>query len=238
MKHRVSLFEFMPYGAPELLQGARPHMARALTVGSALWVALFATALAIVSALPRPANIPIRIDGPITFDPPPIFETPPKFAPETPPPPAPAKADKGVILPVPPAEAPPAVETRNDAIGTPDGTGVSTQPSLVVALPTGDVEGPPPIVHMWETDVLPEVVTEVKPIYPDLARQAGIDGRVVVEVTIGPNGHVEEAHVVRSIPVLDAAAVDAALRWVFTKPLANGHPVRVRYSIPFVFVLH
>jgi protein TonB len=91
---------------------------------------------------------------------------------------------------------------------------------------------------VWETDELPEAITEVKPIYPELAREAGIDGRVIVEVTIGPNGRIEDAHVVKSIPVLDAAALEAARRWVFTAPLAHGHPVRVRYTIPFVFELH
>ena len=63
MKRRVSLFEFMPYGAPELIEGSRPHMARALTVGSALWLALFDMAQAIVSALPKPKPVP----NPIPF---------------------------------------------------------------------------------------------------------------------------------------------------------------------------
>jgi protein TonB len=214
-------------------------MARALTVGSALWVAVFATAFAILTALPKP-ELPVIPLPPEPWTPKNWDVLKPNM---TPPPsanPTPIRAREGVVVPVPPVEAPPpVVESHNDGPGSSGAVSTTPQgPPAHSPRSPGSRKGPPPIVQVWETDELPEAITEVKPIYPELAREAGIDGRVIVEVTIGPNGRIEDAHVVKSIPVLDAAALEAARRWVFTAPLAHGHPVRVRYTIPFVFELH
>ena len=50
---------------------------------------------------------------------------------------------------------------------------------------------------------------DVKPVYPAIAQSARVQGVVIIEATIGPNGAVQEAKVLRSIPLLDAAALDA-----------------------------
>jgi len=63
--------------------------------------------------------------------------------------------------------------------------------------------------------VLRKVKTRVEPIYPELARHMNISGLVKVELIIGPDGKVKSAKVLGGHPVLAAAALDAAKRWVF-----------------------
>jgi len=87
-------------------------------------------------------------------------------------------------------------------------------------------------------DVLPEVTAPARPEYPELAREAGVEGRVVVAVLVDRIGRVHDAVVERSVPMLDASALAAARRYRFTPALANGHPVAVWVRIPFDFRLH
>jgi len=87
--------------------------------------------------------------------------------------------------------------------------------------------------------VLPVAVHQAKPVYPSVARRAGVEGRVVVRVLIGTNGRVLEAQVGKSVPVLDRSALTAARQWVFTPALdGSGHQVPCWVAIPFVFRLH
>ena len=63
-------------------------------------------------------------------------------------------------------------------------------------------------------DIKPPTKTkDVKPAYPPIAQSARVQGVVIIEATIGPNGAVQEAKVLRSIPLLDAAALDAVKQW-------------------------
>ena len=62
---------------------------------------------------------------------------------------------------------------------------------------------------------------------PDLARQVGIRGVVILEIIIGPDGKVSDVKVLRSIPQLDQAAIDAARQWRYEPTLLNGAPVPV-----------
>ena len=78
---------------------------------------------------------------------------------------------------------------------------------------------------------------DVKPIYPAIAQSARVQGIVIIEATIGPGGTVQEAKVLRSIPLLDAAALDAVKQWVFTPTLLNGLPVPVIMTVTVNFTL-
>lgn len=76
------------------------------------------------------------------------------------------------------------------------------------------------------------------PRYPVEAARQGIDGSVVLLVTIGADGGVREVEVEKSTPtgVFDAAAVEAARKWKFTPEMRDGQPVeggRVRVPITF-----
>ena len=75
------------------------------------------------------------------------------------------------------------------------------------------------------------------PIYPAIAQSARVAGVVIIEATIGPNGRVQEAKVLRSIPLLDAAALEAVRQWEFTPTLLNGVPVPVIMTVTVNFTL-
>jgi TonB family protein len=83
----------------------------------------------------------------------------------------------------------------------------------------------------------PSKVVDVRPVYPADAKDAGIQGVVIIEVTIGADGKVREAKVLRSIPQLDQAAVDAVKQWEFTPTLINGVAVPVIMTVTVSFVL-
>ena len=85
---------------------------------------------------------------------------------------------------------------------------------------------------------LPEAVTKVQPIYPDLAREASVDGTVVVQALVGKDGKVKDTKVVKSVAMLDAAAVTAVRQWVFKPALSNNKPVAVWVAVPVKFTLH
>jgi TonB family protein len=69
-------------------------------------------------------------------------------------------------------------------------------------------------------------------VYPEQARQARIQGTVIVQITVGTDGRVSNARVIRSIPMLDQAALDAVKQWVYD-PSAIKAPVTLTVSVPF-----
>ena len=81
----------------------------------------------------------------------------------------------------------------------------------------------------------PTKIKDVKPIYPAIAQSAGVTGSVTIEATIGEDGKVSDAKVVRSIPLLDQAALDAVRQWEYMPTLLNGVPVPVVTTITVNF---
>jgi protein TonB len=80
-------------------------------------------------------------------------------------------------------------------------------------------------------------VKDVPPVYPAIARDARIQGEVVLECTIDPQGHVRELRVVRGVPLLDEAARAAVAQWVYKPTLLNGVPVAVVMNVTVTFAL-
>ncbi len=64
-----------------------------------------------------------------------------------------------------------------------------------------------------------------------------MQGVVILEVIVGTNGSVENACVLRSIPLLDQAAIDAVRQWEFVPTLLNGQPVPVLMTVTVNFTL-
>ncbi len=83
----------------------------------------------------------------------------------------------------------------------------------------------------------PQKIKNVDPVYPSIAQSARVQGVVIIEATIGPSGLVQEAKVLRSIPLLDAAALEAVRQWQFTPTLLNGVPVPVIMTVTVNFTL-
>lgn len=81
----------------------------------------------------------------------------------------------------------------------------------------------------------PRKIKHVNPVYPEIARQARVSGVVIAEIRIGTDGSVEEAHILRSIPLLDQAALDAVRQWRFTPTLMNGQAVPVMLTVTVNF---
>ena len=83
----------------------------------------------------------------------------------------------------------------------------------------------------------PTKIKDVRPVYPDEARAARVQGVVILEIAVESDGRVAQACVLRSIPLLDAAAVDAVKQWEFTPTLLNGAPVPVIMTVTVNFTL-
>ena len=93
------------------------------------------------------------------------------------------------------------------------------------------------IVDFYKLEKRPKLLHLSQPVYPDLARKAHIQGTVTVQVLLSTKGRVLEARILKSVPMLDQAALSAAKKWIFTPGKQRDRFVRVRMSIPFVFKL-
>ena len=83
-------------------------------------------------------------------------------------------------------------------------------------------------IHPWE-------IKDVQPVYPAIAQSARVAGAVVIEATIGEDGKVLDAKVLRSIPLLNQAALDPVRQWEYRPTLVNGVPVPVLINITVNF---
>jgi TonB family protein len=86
--------------------------------------------------------------------------------------------------------------------------------------------------------ILPPVkINDVKPVYPLLAQEARVQGTVILEVVVDATGHVVKASILRSIPLLDQAALDAVRQWEFRPVLLNGVAIPVVFTTVVTFSL-
>ena len=83
--------------------------------------------------------------------------------------------------------------------------------------------------------VTPQRTREVRPVYPPIAISYDLRGNVILEATINEQGRVVDARVVRSIPVLDQATIDAVRQWEFRPTYVNGSPAPVVISVTATF---
>jgi protein TonB len=79
------------------------------------------------------------------------------------------------------------------------------------------------------------VVTKTLPLYPRLARQAGIQGSVSLQATVGTGGRIIALQPISGHPLLIPAAIEAARHWVYKPMLLNGEPVEVVGQIEIKF---
>jgi protein TonB len=78
---------------------------------------------------------------------------------------------------------------------------------------------------------------KVQPQYPPLARQARIQGVVVLQALIGKDGNIQNLHVVSGHPMLTNAALEAVKEWKYKPYFLNGEPVEVETTINVNFTL-
>ena len=78
-------------------------------------------------------------------------------------------------------------------------------------------------------------IKDVAPVYPAIAQSARVAGDVVIEATIDEEGKVADARVVKSVPLLDQAALDAVRQWEYRPSLLNGVPTAVVTTVTVKF---
>jgi len=100
-------------------------------------------------------------------------------------------------------------------------------------------EPPPPDkpVRVGGQIKAPRKVRDLAPTYPEVAKQARVEGVVILEAVISPQGRVTEVKVLRGSPLLDEAAVNAVKGWAYTPTLLNGVPVPVVMTVTVSFKL-
>ncbi len=82
-----------------------------------------------------------------------------------------------------------------------------------------------------------ELIRRVEPAYPELARRVGVEGKVVLGITVDEEGNVPDARVASGHPFLHEAAVAAVRQWKYSPTLLNGKAVPVRATVTVVFAL-
>jgi protein TonB len=102
------------------------------------------------------------------------------------------------------------------------------------AMPT-----PPPAPHPLRTSQMMEgnLIHRVQPAYPALARQARVQGAVVLSAVIGRDGLIQNLRVLTGHPMLSKAALEAVSQWRYRPYLLNGDPVEVETRVTVNFVL-
>jgi protein TonB len=225
-----------------------------IKVGSQKWytvplsiiahVVLFAAVIIIplmaTDMLPTPPSMMAFVGAPPTPPPPP--PPPPSAAP-------PPKTPQPVANPnAAPIEAPKQIVPETPSVGISEGVpgGVEggvpggVMGGVVGGLPEAPPPPPPPPqapVRVGGAIKQPTKLKNVPPVYPPIAQSARVQGVVIIEATIGADGKVKDAKVLRSIPLLDQAALDAVKQWVFTPTLLNNVPVPVIMTVTVNFTL-
>jgi protein TonB len=81
------------------------------------------------------------------------------------------------------------------------------------------------------------LIRRVNPTYPPLARQARIQGQVVLHAVISKDGSIEGLTLISGHPMLAPAAIDAVKQWKYKPYLLNGEPVEVDTEVQVNFTL-
>jgi protein TonB len=162
----------------------------------------------------RPA--PVRLPAP----------GPPVVAPDSIPPEAP--------------EPPPVTPLGAVDTGLPPGLAVEGSVPTPAPPPTPVAEPAKPQTAPVRAAQLPEMprkVVDVHPVYPEIARTARVEGTVVLEAIVDTAGRVTQLRVLRSVPLLDQAALDAVRQWRYMPSTYGGHPVSVLMTVTVRFTL-
>jgi TonB family protein len=83
----------------------------------------------------------------------------------------------------------------------------------------------------------PKLLKVVEPVYPEEARKSGVQGVVILEAKIDERGRVIDAMVLRSVPQLDLAALDAVKQWVYEPLIIDGKPTKALFTVTVRFQL-
>ena len=94
---------------------------------------------------------------------------------------------------------------------------------------------PNQVVPFFKLEEKPTILKKVPPVYPEFAIKAGVEGQVIVKVIIDQDGKVTQANILKSVPMLDEAAITAVKQWEFSPGKMAGVAVRVNMIVPVQF---
>lgn len=180
--------------------------------------------------------------------------------PPPPPPPPPPQPVKAEIKPVArliqagkltqPRAIPKDVEVFKEAALPPDVVPTAGPGGVFGGIPGGNMiaaagpAAPPPPkptaparIKQGGNVTAASIITQTRPLYPPLARQARIQGNVVLHAIIDKDGKVAQLEVISGHPLLVQAALDAVRQWRYRPTLLNGDPVEVDTTITVTFTM-
>lgn len=137
-------------------------------------------------------------------------------------------------------ETPPAVGGVMGGVpgGVPGGTIGGVLGSVMSSVPTAMPKAATPQrVRVSQGVSQGLLIHKVQPQYPPLARQARIQGVVVLQALIGKDGSIQNLHVVSGHPMLTNAALEAVKEWRYKPYYLNSEPVEVETTINVNFTL-
>ena len=123
-------------------------------------------------------------------------------------------------------------------IGVPEGMAEGVEGGVVGGVPggvLGGVIGGTGDGPVMDYDQPPRAIRLTQPKYPPDAFVKKIEGTVEVEILIDSTGRVAKARVIRSVPLLDKAALETVYQWVFAPAIKNGRPVATVANAPVTF---
>jgi TonB family protein len=121
--------------------------------------------------------------------------------------------------------------------GNPPGTTTGTSGSGLAGAPPPPPPPPEAPVRVGGSVKPPAKIRDVNPVYPEEARAARVQGVVILEIVVDTLGQVSSARVLRGIPLLENAAVDAVRQWLFEPTHLNGVPVPIIMTVTVNFTL-
>ena len=101
-----------------------------------------------------------------------------------------------------------------------------------------DVEVEEEILEFWTVEQKPKLIKSVNPVYPEMARRAGLQGQVLVAFIVTREGRVVEPQVLKGPEIFRAAALEAVSQFLFEPAMQNDRAIAVRMTIPIRFRLH
>lgn len=222
------------YGAPELKKIWQKYMTIGVVLAAILhFLGVAAYYLPSILGEEEPPKQIVRIFKYSELGPPPsIASSAPAIAVAGPS----VRPSVGIPVPVPDAEISPeqTIPTQqelSEAVG-PITEGLGSGGEVIQI----EDEGPPPDFVPYEKE--PVVIKRVNPVYPEIARRAGVEGKVYVKAWVDKEGKVRKVEVMKSdADIFNQAAIDAVMQWVFTPALMKSGPVSVWVAIPLTFKL-
>lgn len=84
----------------------------------------------------------------------------------------------------------------------------------------------------------PRLIKKVNPVYPEAAVKAGVEGIVILEVETDEQGNVVRTALLRSVPLLDQAAIEAVKQWKYEPAIIDGKPTGIIFTVTVAFRLN